>query len=279
MPRLTLTKRRPILALHGPCHLVFGDRRSVLLKQGEITAIELPPGRYELAAKIGWLQSRCLEIELAADDRRHFEVAEWVTGWCLALSILYDLVVGAAWLWFQFPAHYFLIAILPGLLPTCFLWGMGRRSVLLREASPSTEKGDIVATRSFRYADLKLFAPRPARVRIRLTVRGIMIAIAVLAVVFWLGLSGCQLVMQAVFTGKAQYHSAAEARWRANEEDSVRHAEKLERQHVSASLDRAFAAKHGARADYHRTMRLQYERAAALGSLSVEPDPPAPPFP
>ena len=56
-----------------------------------------------------------------------------------------------------------------------------------------------------------------------------------------------------------------------------------ERTGMKSGLDptslRQSAARATARADYHAAMKRKYEEAAARRRLSVEPDPPEPPWP
>ena len=86
--------------------------------------------------------------------------------------------------------------------------------------------------------------------RVRITIRQVMIAVAISALCFWISIT--------VFRANRalQFRSAAS---------------------MHAELEGIFRRISAAKADYHAALRRKYEQAAASNSFSVDPDPTAPP--
>jgi hypothetical protein len=81
-----------------------------------------------------------------------------------------------------------------------------------------------------------------------------MIAVAVLAVLFWAAVAWIRYERSDYFRRKADLHASIAAIWQNT-------------------------TKAGAIADYHDAMRCNYEQAASNGRFYVEPDPPEPTSP
>ena len=85
---------------------------------------------------------------------------------------------------------------------------------------------------------------------VRISIRQLMIAVAISALSFWISLEVFRSTRALQFRFEASMH---------------------------ADLEGLFRSHHPAKADYHAAMRRKYAQAAASGSFSVEPDPSASP--
>jgi hypothetical protein len=115
--------------------------------------------------------------------------------------------------------------------------------------------------------------------RMRITIRQMMIAVALVAILFGAVVEWGRYTRRDYFRNKASVHASFEPIYRKLEQDMYKHAVALEKTNASMIMPRQIAAKAGAVADYHAAMRHKYEEAASHRVFSVEPDPPAPPWP
>ncbi|HKI20232.1 MAG TPA: hypothetical protein VKA15_20245 [Isosphaeraceae bacterium] len=270
---------------------------------GQTVQFDLPPGHHELTARIGWCGSQRVGIEGGPDGAYHLTVGrDWrfqhllrtiqlviflplpvLTLFLSVDSQRLTFALGNGW----FSTLIVPIAILPsvfGLARLAFWWD---RTLCFQETRSQFLPDDQTP-------ELPLKQPRC----VRITIRGMMIAVAVVAVVLWAGIGWVQQGRRSHLRRQAELHASVEAIWRREEQAQNRQlADLLERRKQIAGLvrdaasnalldldriaasARDSAAKHSARADYHDAMRRKYEHAIAERSFSVEPDPPPPRFP
>ncbi len=115
--------------------------------------------------------------------------------------------------------------------------------------------------------------------RLRITIRHLMIATAILAVLIAGATQWLRHESSRDFRRNAESHARFEAMFRKFERDDLRIAGDLEMSSAVAGRFRQTAGKAAVMAAYHDTLKRKYEQVAAQGRFSVEPDPPEPPWP
>lgn len=270
------------------CEITIDDERAARFGTRRTLAVELPPGRHRIVARLGRMHSDVAHFEAGPDSELRFQVRTKFNAWHAAISFAPAIwIIGAsvftlgnpnfALVIFLPSALLGIVAALHGVYLSC-RGGPWLSLTPLRASTPLVGQKEIPAGSLLKYADLP--APtlvKPVRLRFRL--RGIMIAVAIVAVVLWLAVGGFRTFRQAQYQNNAKLHAANEAVWRENERRQNEIAHRLDDLKLNSGSIRGSAVRSAARADYHQVMRRKYERAAALGLLSVEPDPPEPPSP
>ncbi len=127
-------------------------------------------------------------------------------------------------------------------------------------------------------ADRRVHAGEPAS-GMRITIRQMMIAVAVLAVYLGVSIEWVRRQRSGHFQSRASLHANLETIVRSSEQQQAQTAADWQKRGRDASSFRQAAARAKARADYHAAMKRKYEDAAARRRFSVEPDPPEPPWP
>jgi hypothetical protein len=128
-------------------------------------------------------------------------------------------------------------------------------------------------------ASRRVILPEVQTLHLRITIRGMMIAVAVLAIVLGGTVECARFTRREFFQRKADLQMQVEAQFRGYERDWVKIAADEAKSGKGTGFARQFAAKTTAKADYHAAMKRKYEEAVARGVFSVEPDPPEPPWP
>lgn len=289
MTQLIVTRKRQLFGPYQPPFaIVIDEEKAAPIRCGQTIGIELPPGRYEMRVKVGHATSDFVHVEAGAEGEQRFEVGPRLPGWIRALAFLpaaYFLAVPIVGLSTQ---RMFYFVVLPSLatsavLTLCSLHLTSRKTQLidlkpLPDHGPEGHCAQPSVDAVFNYADLPpTLLKEPFR--LRFTVRGIMIAVAIVALVIWLGLGSVRSFRQAQYQRRAEMHAKIEAIWRENEQRQNEIVRRQEQLKLDSKLIQTFSTRSAALADHHQAMRQKYERAAALGLLSVEPDPPEPPRP
>ena len=258
---------------------------------GETIELELPRGHHSVSAKATFFGSRPVEIDGTPDETRHFAaglssrwrklnllggvfviMSELPVIW-ISLSLSHQRHAG-------FPAtlhrtwlHLLVIPItlLPVLAASLllFLWAFCRSHILDLREIPLPEMTHRQIAEFLRSQPLCL----------RITIRHLMIAVAILAVLMAAAIQWLRHERSRDFRRDAERHAEWEAMFRKFENDDVRFAGATETSTARAARWRQAAGKAAARAAYHDALRCKYEQAAAEGRFSVEPDPPEPPWP
>ena len=263
--------------------LIDGDQVSSI-GPGQTIQIDLPPGSHELTARIAWVGSQRVPIKGGPEATYHLIVgpnkhvlrlmvtaALLLTVLPVGLSLfapadpqLVTRIIRSGWV----SVLIIPVIILPGLLPIAVL-AFVRNHMLSFEASPSHDlQGQQVA---------ELTRERPFRVR--MTIRGMMIAVAIVAIVFWAGIEGVRRGRGSYFLRKAELHARLEAINREAQQKINQIADGIDQKKGNSVATRAVANKYAQIADYHDAMRRKYQQAASQRWFSVDPDPPLPPPP
>jgi hypothetical protein len=118
---------------------------------------------------------------------------------------------------------------------------------------------------------------RPHPFRLRVSVRAMMIIVAIVAIllVAWLEVAGKE--RRRGFRNKANFHASAEGVWRKLQHRLAQLAIGDDKTVCDAEAFREIKAKVVAIAEYHAAMRRKYQQAASHGWFTVAPDPPPPP--
>lgn len=290
MGQLVVTRRRRwTLPDLFPLQVVIDEERATPIKQGQTIAIDLPHGRHEISGLMGSLTSEPIELELGAAGHQHFEVG-------VRFGDVSDYIVGLAPLLFvyaiistpDFPKTPALLIgwfVMMGLL---FLYGhvrpaqRGKLCLYIKhvgESDCSASEAGVACHVMLQHSDLR---PLPQlQPGFRLSIRGSMVLVAVVALFLWLGVGRFRAFRTEEHWSKARMHTEAEKNWRKEEQAhrEMQMVERVKKSPQAVGIHQSSAAKAAASADYHRAMRQKYERAASLGILTVDPDPPEPPAP
>ncbi len=252
---------------HSRCHVFLDGRRVASLAEGMKAEIPLSPGRHDLSVRMGLIRSPVVPFECEPETRHEFGVVfqPFIQMSFARRFVLWLALIGPYFLWLYFYPRFF-----PGpqqfwidefFTPFVFLLSFGMAMGL----SIASESGRLSLEPGLDPADGQALTPEITARRGRLTLRSMMIAVAVLAVLLGLGVRQWRSARNAYYREEVYRHH--------NYELSDREAAEFHR----ASNNPATAAMFAARADYHAAMARKYEDAWARGLTTVEPDPPPPP--
>ena len=276
-------------------NILIDGQPAATIRLGETIEIDLPPGPYQFRARIARLQSQPLVVELAPEETLRIAVGHNVGLHRLhnrfsILASLPFLGLTAWFIWILSDTNALLsggpqgrsmmsridwaIALMPPavllmFVPICaflFLWW---NSPLALSKIPDHDLTDQQIT--------ELLRSHPFRVRI--TVRQMMIVVALLAIYLGLSVRWTRHKRSDHFRQMASLHANLEPLIRSERRRQAQMAADWKRRGLDASPYRRAAARAAARADYHVVMKRKYEQAAAEGRFSVEPDSPEPPWP
>ena len=245
--------------------------------------IPLPPGLHRVTARLDFLRSQPLEIDADPEGVHHLLVGSNMNRrmpWKLALysamwtplalvllnfardSLFSDPLESVWFSRFMIP-----VAVLPGLLLLTLMIVRRDHILFLEEISHPEGTGPLA------------FPPGSQPPRVPITIRDLMVAVAVLAILLAAGIEWTRFTRRDFFLKRANSHSQGEAQFRDFEEVFARMAADSERLGLDAAPTRRSEARSAARADYHTAMKRKYEDAAARRRIAIEPDPPEPPWP
>jgi hypothetical protein len=237
---------------------------------GKTIAIELPPGPHQVRARINRVGSQPVALEPGPDETHRLAVG-FNVGFHKLITrskILGSLPFFAIIAWDLFDAHQLLTNLRqPGPVLSqsdwkrAFMIPAGFLMVLIPLAFRFLWPDEFLVVCEVPTPELtdqqiaELLRSHPSRLRI--TIRQMMIAVALLTLALWGSLENYRFTRASSFRTMARFHAHIEAVFREFERDS----------------------KAAAMADYHAAMKRKYEQAAARGVFSVEIDPPEPPWP
>jgi hypothetical protein len=245
--------------------LIDGYRVTSIGAGGKVE-IPVPPGRHQVKARLDFMGSQPVEIEITPEELRRLTV-RWnfpgrnplTFGYLLAIFVVFGFAtipLGRVWfrdvferMWFErFTDPLF---ILPWLLPLAYM-------VYWRNHFLSLEEIPILDTTARQVA-----LPRVQPLRMRIGIRGLMIAVAIPAVLLGAGVEWARLTRGDYFRNKARMHALSEARCRQFEQDWIRRADEWAKTGLTAGLARQSAAGAAAKAEYHAAMKRKYEEATS----------------
>ncbi len=116
---------------------------------------------------------------------------------------------------------------------------------------------------------------RALRFRVRIAIRHLMLAVAILALVFWRSLEQTRSAIGSNLRLKAGVHAKSEESFRGLERGWL----DIQAKASPSALFKQQVARAAARADYHAALKRKYEHAAAEGRFFVEPNAPEPTWP
>jgi hypothetical protein len=262
--------------------LIDGDRVASI-GPGNTVESDLTPGRHRVTARLDFMSTPPVEIETAPEGIRHLRVGSnlvYSTSlklvmvlpvlapfWILFINLAYSRLFGdpfeAGWFsQFMIPSVF-----LPFLLQIAFMVICRDRFLYLQEI-PALDPG----TR-------QVALPRVQPVGIRVTIRGMMIAIAILAILLGVWIEWGRHTRRDFFSNRASRDAVWETTFRQLEKVWSRMADQTQKAGLNAGPARQAAAKAAKKADYHAAMKRKYEAAASRRWFFVEPDPPEPPWP
>jgi hypothetical protein len=285
-----IVSRPQIGRFWDPCQrfdVVIDGKPTATIGPGETIEFNVRPGPHRVRAGDSFLQSRHVAIDAGLDETHHLE-----GGWNRTVQIWFGLPMIACVLldiglilWhislFQryFPWEIIdsglpllmLPAIALTLLPQVAFWVFWRRRFVdLRELPSAALQGRQVTE-----------YPRMRSLRMRITTRLMMVAVAILALMFWAAREAIRFDRAFFFRSRAEYHVDQEVLFRMLDFESVWNQLPVDGPSSGPEIRfaRQLSAQAAARADYHAAMRRKYEDAIARGAITVEPDPPEPPWP
>jgi hypothetical protein len=281
MGKLIVTRRPQLDNALWRYRIIVDGQRGVSIRSEQMVGIELPPGRHEITARIAWCESKPVGIEVVAEDNHVFEVGTWLTGWRLVaigvvtapLPIMVTDFARAGsipLLYYGAPLAYF--------LPWATLFVLWRDRYLFLKQIPSLDKrakyARVSPGQNFRLSELPPIKPWS-----QLSIRWMMIGVAIVAVVLWAEINLELFMRRSQFRGQAASHGDWEEFYRRFEKSEAADAARLDKAGQDSRLLHQRAAKSARRAEYHATMRRKYEQAIARAWPSVDSDPPAPLWP
>jgi hypothetical protein len=252
---------------------------------GKSVEIELPPGRHPVRVGYILFGSQPVDIDAGPDETHRLAIGSNrrfanLFGLCAILALLPQL---AFIYWFSargpqrglaasdggwYGVIMLPVVVLPVLVQMAFLVALRTHSLYLLELTGL----DLTQQQ---IADLLRAPP----VRVRTTIRQLMIAVAILAILLAAAIGWTRRQRSDHFRFMASLHARLGQIVRNSEQSDLRFAANREASGLDTGGFRQAAAKAAARADYHEAMRRKYEQAAAQGWFSVEPDPPEPAWP
>ncbi len=275
-------------------------KRVASIDSGKRVEIEITPGRHRV--RVGAvLRSPALDVAAAPEETVHLAVRQdmhpisRVFCYSIPLAMLAQLGLGlsilsrapgatftgdqSVWLLLQFPA-----LTLPIVLLILFLFSW-RTHHLDLQPIPDPDLSDA------KIAEYQ----RAHRPRVTLTIRQMMILVAVVAMYLGVSVEWARSQQRSTFRYEASSHATREDWARRDQQRALRVLHNLERAISGMDLERMGETgvtygqalderrqalpRAAANADYHAAMKRKYEEAAARGWLTVEPDPPEPPWP
>ena len=252
--------------MEQPFNVLIDGNPNTPIGPGETIVIDLPPGTHLVSAGSRIAGSQPILVEAAQGETHRLAVGRNVglnrlLSWSSILGVLPFLglivwtlidaasplqrVKGGAVSFLANSHHDLLLALMvPAALLSfvsilAWLAFSRNHSFVLTEIPDPDLTVEQIAT---------LLRERPFRVRI--TIRHLMIAVAIAAVCFWISLEVFRSSRVSRFRSAASMH---------------------------AELEDIFRPDNDAKAEYHATLKRKYEQAAASRSFSVDPDPTAPP--
>jgi Tfp pilus assembly protein PilE len=112
--------------------------------------------------------------------------------------------------------------------------------------------------------------------RVRISMRQLMVAVAILAVLLAAAIAWTRREKSEQFRAEAARNARLEEFFQMTERSFLDFAAQLESRGENSGETRQIAAKLRAEADYYAALRRKYEHAATQGWLIVAPDPPLP---
>jgi hypothetical protein len=258
---------------------------------GETIELELSRGHHEVRARSSFFGSRPVEIDGNPNETRRFAIgfsARWqklnlLAGVFVILSILPMIGISLSLshqmrprvpaavdrIWLSVMLISIIFLSLPAMLFQLFVLVFYRNRGLDLQEIPGPE---------LTHPQIAEFL-RSQPLRLRITIRHSMIAVAILAVLIAATIQWLRHERSNDFRRDAERHADLEALSRKFEHDRLRIAGDLETSSALAARLREDAGKAAAKAAYHDALKRKYEQAAAQGIFNVEPDPPEPPWP
>jgi hypothetical protein len=250
-----------------PCFdLLIDGNPNASIGLGETVEVELPAGPHQVCARLPGAGSRSVLVDTAPGESRRLAVGPNVDftrllTWFLILDL--SPMFGAC-IWLLIDSALLVQGIKAGTVSSHPGWqGAWQMAimvplfilfVLCSLAFPAISRHHALAVVDVAGPDLtveqiaELLRERPFRVRI--TIRQLMIAVAISALLFWISVEVFRSTRASQFRLDASLH---------------------------ADLEGLFRGQNAAKADYHAAMRRKYAQASASRAFSVGPDPSAPP--
>ena len=267
--------------------ILLDGRRVATIGPGDTIGLSLSPGSHQVRAKIGIFGSQQFDIDSTSDNHRQLVVGPcvrwqdrnlfaaivvllstlpfyWSVAWVSYHGIDGILAADAGWLGFLLLSNVSLLIV-------ALLFQIIVPVVLRNHAI------ELIELPSVNLTELPLSdIPRPQPIHARITTGHLMIAVAILAVVFSTSASFTRYERSSHFRMKANTHASDEATFREFERRFLPVAVAFEKAELKFEPLQKLIVQYRVQADYHAAMRRKYELAASQGQLYVEADPPSP---
>jgi hypothetical protein len=283
MAKLIITRPRRLVNRLRRYRILIDGQVAATIADRNKTELALAPGLHQITARLDILRTQPVEIEVGPEGVHHLRVGSnmdrkgplrFALFYLVLAPVLAPLAVPSGGCLFSDPseASWFSVfmapmTVLPSLLLLALLVSWRGRILFVEEISTSDQ---AVPPEAPRWGQL---------LRIRITLRGLMVAVAVLAILFGAGVEWMRFTKRRYYQSKASLHSKYEANYRNLQRTQERSAAEFEKAHHCESPIRQSISQAAAMVDYHAAMRRKYEEAAARRAFTVEPDPPSPPWP
>jgi hypothetical protein len=274
--------------------LVLDGESVVPIALGATIEIERPPGPHRLTARVAGVRSQPIVVELGPDQTHRLAV-----GPNLGLSKLFRRITALAFIpflglaaWILYGAASLLSSgtgsakvnvVAPAewqlalLIPTVFIAVIPLFALILLMWNHALVLVEIPNPDFTEDQAAELLRARPCRMRV--SIRQMMIAVAVLALTFWASVELSRFTRASSFRRQAAFYADMETMFREFERNRVKSDLDMEKQGFGRGHFKNEVARTKAMADYYAALRRKYEQAAASRVLRIEPDPPPPPWP
>jgi hypothetical protein len=285
MARLIVTRARQVADRFRRYRIVIDGQQAAMIAPGKTVEIELTAGHHEIRARLVFVGSQPVVIDAGAEGVHRLRVGSnmfYRNRWRLfhlapILALIgFSMVLhkgGALFsnamehLWFTTfiaPTFGLTISFLIGLMA---IW---RDRFLYVEEIPAVDSAN-------RQVILPHVPIEPLRLRI--TIRQLMIWVALVAIVLGAVVGWARFTREKYFRNRARGHASLEVAFRQVERGYIEMANENQNLGPIADFARKCAARMAAVVDHHAALSRKYEEAASRHLFLVAPDPPEPPWP
>jgi hypothetical protein len=285
MAKLIVTRARQVADQLRLYRIVIDGQQAAMIAPGKTVEIELTAGHHEIRARLVLVGSQPVVIDVGAEGVHRLRVGSnkfYRNRWRFfhlapILAFIGSLMVvhkgGALFsnpqehLWFtSFIAPTFGLT-LSLMIVLMVIW---RDRFLFVEEIPTVDSAN-------RQVILPHVPIEPLRMRI--TIRQLMIWVALVAIVLGAVVGWARFTRETYFRNSARGHASLEVAFRQVERGYVEMANENQNSGPIADFARKSAARMAAVVDHHAALSRKYEEAASRRQFFVEPDPPEPPWP
>jgi hypothetical protein len=248
--------------IEKPLEVLINADRKAQIGLGDTIVMDLPPGLHQVGVRLERVGSQPILVDTASGKTQQLAVGTNVSlgKFTISCLILGALPFFGLTIWLLIDVYFLPQAANPGIVLTDRAWKTALMvPALLMLGMTMLAVGPLSRNRAFVVTKVpdphmtdeeiaELLRKLPFRVQI--TIRRLMIAVAISALCFWITVEAVRSTLASHFRSRANLH---------------------------ADMEDIFRGVDTKKADYHAALRRKYEQAAASRAYSLDPDPSAPP--